>query len=608
LFELIGEEELRLLLAGVCLDVQLPVMLVNRGGETVHRPGGIAGWPELCDFCREFRQDPEARNECRRSEREVGLRVINGETNESWGAPCHMHLLGVGVPIRAAGMTLGAALTGQLRRADLDAAFEDSIASWESKLGRARVDKLRSLYRELPRADEDTIGEKQGRLSQGVARIESIASGAFSRERNSVEKAFLADLGFELSKTTREDPPLRAAVEALGRALSGFLDSPDYCVALYEGKGGRRLQWATHGWGDPQPAKFVTPSVVHEAAGRMKCRETAPDLLAAFFSSAPVDLGVVVSRFDHQGKPFAVMFASRRAAARLKAFPQLISSDLWIDVATAFGTAFSEFEYSQQLRKKVEDAEAQGQALRAYVEKAVHDLKMPLSAIVLHAEDALQGLVAGAAKRRVQAVLNFSDELATKILSLVRGSAEEVGEGAQRTPRTEVRPKEVLSKVIDRYLQHIRKRKHQKRIAFTCNVDPVVLGDPLELETIFDNLVDNAVKYTYPGKEVRVNLDADESTLYVEIENYGPGILAEEKERVWERYYRGKHDDEWSGAVSGSGIGLFVVKQTVLSYGGQVRFESRPSAGELHDPQERARARAYLTKFCLTLPLHRRTR
>lgn len=93
LFDLIGKEELHLLLGGVCADIRLPVMVVNKDGETVHRPGGIAGWPQLCRFCQELREDEKIREKCRESEREVGLHVINGKPRESLGGPCHMYLV-----------------------------------------------------------------------------------------------------------------------------------------------------------------------------------------------------------------------------------------------------------------------------------------------------------------------------------------------------------------------------------------------------------------------------------------------------------------------------------------------------------------------------------
>jgi signal transduction histidine kinase len=100
------------------------------------------------------------------------------------------------------------------------------------------------------------------------------------------------------------------------------------------------------------------------------------------------------------------------------------------------------------------------------------------------------------------------------------------------------------------------------------------------------NLLDNAVKYGPPGQHIRVTLAPDSGHAVLAVEDEGPGIPTEERERVWTPFYRLSRDID--SAVAGSGIGLSVVRELVERHGGRVRVESAPRQG---------------ARFVVTLPL-----
>jgi signal transduction histidine kinase len=85
------------------------------------------------------------------------------------------------------------------------------------------------------------------------------------------------------------------------------------------------------------------------------------------------------------------------------------------------------------------------------------------------------------------------------------------------------------------------------------------------LESIAQNLLDNAVRYTPPGGNVAVVLRCEGPMLHLAVQDDGPGIAASEHARVFERFYRGL-----GHAANGSGLGLAIVRQAVLRMGGQV--------------------------------------
>lgn len=105
----------------------------------------------------------------------------------------------------------------------------------------------------------------------------------------------------------------------------------------------------------------------------------------------------------------------------------------------------------------------------------------------------------------------------------------------------------------------------------------VVWGDPNRLRQVVTNLLENAGKFTPRGGAARLAVSAGEHYVQLEVADTGPGIAAEERERVFERFFRGSA----GRTAGGTGIGLAVVKQIVEAHGGQVRATSAPNGGAL---------------------------
>jgi signal transduction histidine kinase len=85
----------------------------------------------------------------------------------------------------------------------------------------------------------------------------------------------------------------------------------------------------------------------------------------------------------------------------------------------------------------------------------------------------------------------------------------------------------------------------------------VLSGDPDALRTLISNLVDNAIRYTPAGGRVDVALADDVGGVVLSVRDSGPGIALEDRERVFDRFYRGSG----AGGIRGSGLGLAIVKR-----------------------------------------------
>jgi two-component system phosphate regulon sensor histidine kinase PhoR len=91
------------------------------------------------------------------------------------------------------------------------------------------------------------------------------------------------------------------------------------------------------------------------------------------------------------------------------------------------------------------------------------------------------------------------------------------------------------------------------------------------------NLVENALKYSHRGRDVRVRLSEEQETLRIDVVDEGYGIKEEEIDKVFEKFYRSPSEE--TSMLKGSGIGLTFVKKAVEAQGGRVTVTSAPGKG-----------------------------
>jgi signal transduction histidine kinase len=122
--------------------------------------------------------------------------------------------------------------------------------------------------------------------------------------------------------------------------------------------------------------------------------------------------------------------------------------------------------------------------------------------------------------------------------------------------------------------------------AGSCGAALVALVDPLRIEQVVANLVDNAVKYSPEGGSIEVELSApDPETVRLAVRDHGIGIPAEHRARIFDRFYQA-HGDRFAGI----GLGLYVSRQIVELHRGRIEVECPPEGG---------------TRFVVTLPAAR---
>jgi len=99
-------------------------------------------------------------------------------------------------------------------------------------------------------------------------------------------------------------------------------------------------------------------------------------------------------------------------------------------------------------------------------------------------------------------------------------------------------------------------------------------ADPEKLRVVLDNLLSNAVKFSPDGGTVNVSAGVLDGMLRVDVIDQGPGVPPDERRRIFDPFYQGRHNG--AGPVRGTGIGLSVVKEYVFAHGGSVEVLDAP--------------------------------
>jgi two-component system OmpR family sensor kinase len=209
--------------------------------------------------------------------------------------------------------------------------------------------------------------------------------------------------------------------------------------------------------------------------------------------------------------------------------------------------AFNDMQ--ERLARYVEDRTAMVGAI-------AHDLRTPLTRLRFRAESApeeLRGKMAGD--------IAEMEAMVTGVMAFVRDA----------TRSTEHTPLE-LSSLLESLADDLSETGRDVSVERAERV--VLEGDPLALRRLFNNLLDNAVKF---GGQARVRVFREGDSAVVEIEDRGPGLPESERERVFEPFHR--HEASRSRETGGIGLGLAVVRSIARAHGGDASLAGAPGQG-----------------------------
>ena len=202
-----------------------------------------------------------------------------------------------------------------------------------------------------------------------------------------------------------------------------------------------------------------------------------------------------------------------------------------------------------------------------------HDLRTPLATITGSASALVEqeaGLDAAARRELAQAIHEEADRLnrlVQNLLEMTRLESGGIRVGKDWEP---------LEEVVGSALARVEKRLGDRRVDIQLAPDlPLVPLDPLLIEQVLINILDNAIKYTPEGSPIEISASVKDRDVEVVIADRGPGLAPGEETLVFEKFYRGHP----AGTRSGAGLGLAIARGIVEAHGGRILAEPRPGGG-----------------------------
>jgi len=213
---------------------------------------------------------------------------------------------------------------------------------------------------------------------------------------------------------------------------------------------------------------------------------------------------------------------------------------------------------------------------RDFVTNAAHELKTPIAVLKSTLQLALQKpRTADEYRNELQNALDDAARLESLTHSMLRLARAEQLQAGQRLDL----PVVDLAASCETSAERWRPLAEAKsvRVELELQGAPQVKGDPDDLETIWNNLLDNAIRYSPPGSEVRLSISRDNGQARIEVRDQGPGIREQDLHNIFDRFHRS--DASRSRETGGYGLGLAIAKAMVEAYGGTIAAETRLGSG-----------------------------
>ena len=208
----------------------------------------------------------------------------------------------------------------------------------------------------------------------------------------------------------------------------------------------------------------------------------------------------------------------------------------------------------------------------ALFSSVTHDLRTPLASIkagITSLQDEDVAYDPEARKELFSTVLEETDRLnrlVDNLLSLARARAGDIALEKELTP---------FEDVVETVVARLRDVLAGLDVRAMIRPDlPGVWIDPVKMDSALSNVIENAARHSRPGGEIQISVAPWHGGIQVRVADHGPGIPEEERDLVFEPFYRGA-----SRIGAGSGLGLAIARAVVQAHGGRIRIEGAPGGG-----------------------------
>jgi len=230
-------------------------------------------------------------------------------------------------------------------------------------------------------------------------------------------------------------------------------------------------------------------------------------------------------------------------------------------------------ELAEANRRLSEMANARATFLRYFT----HELRAPVAAIQSYLRLMREGYIE---RERLPEIAARAERRSGELLQLI-GDLLDLGQVEQAQAR-EGRVRLNLADAVGDAVDMLRPSAVEKHISLLVEIAddiPIVFGNPRQLALLWSNLVGNAIKYTPDGGRVHVDLHRDNEIICLDIADTGIGIPPQDRERVFQEFYRTESARRF--APHGTGIGLAIAKRVVDLHEGTISIDSEAGQGSI---------------------------
>jgi signal transduction histidine kinase len=220
-----------------------------------------------------------------------------------------------------------------------------------------------------------------------------------------------------------------------------------------------------------------------------------------------------------------------------------------------------------------------------FISNVSHELKSPLTSIRMMTEILHHNRVQTEERKSAyySAMLEESEHLSHLIDNILDFSR--MDDDRKKYDFTDLNLDELLLKFLESTRERLQEPGFDIRYNSPDRV-PVIKADKNAILQVFYNLIDNAIKFSGTSRQIDVSLFPRDNELLFCVKDYGIGISGKEKEKIFDRFYRG--DEPQRLGIKGSGIGLTIVQKIIEAHKGRLTLESKPGEG---------------STFCVHLPI-----
>ena len=213
---------------------------------------------------------------------------------------------------------------------------------------------------------------------------------------------------------------------------------------------------------------------------------------------------------------------------------------------------------------------------REFVSNVSHELRTPLASIIAIVESLESGAIqdekyASDFLHRIHSTVDTMNDLVSDLLILSKAESN--------TENTETDTVDV-EKAAQFSLRSLQDKADQKNVSISINtktLTSLVKANETQIEIVFTNLIDNAIKFSEEDGEVWVDIDSRNNMVVASVRDNGVGINSEDIDRIFERFYKA----ERSRHNEGTGLGLSIVRHIIESFGGSIEVKSNLGEGSL---------------------------